>query len=160
MTTKLSVGHSTSKCVYDGTETMFPALLPQRLPPFETFSQGPTLQFTLRWTGDASDKSTAPVAKPLATRNSDGSSPMESRPSTLKSAPLGKRHNTLNSNLLGFYPKGTTHCNLPFRFTHTNFSILFSCFDSKCVYQRLGLHRQPNSDHFFIHWCFDQSDLM
>uniref|UniRef100_A0A674ERA0 SUZ12 polycomb repressive complex 2 subunit b n=1 Tax=Salmo trutta TaxID=8032 RepID=A0A674ERA0_SALTR len=60
----------------------------KRLPPFETFSQGPTLQFTLRWTGDASDKSTAPVAKPLATRNSDGSSPMESRPSTLKSAPL------------------------------------------------------------------------
>uniref|UniRef100_A0A8C8GBZ2 Polycomb protein VEFS-Box domain-containing protein n=1 Tax=Oncorhynchus tshawytscha TaxID=74940 RepID=A0A8C8GBZ2_ONCTS len=59
-----------------------------RLPPFETFSQGPTLQFTLRWTGDASDKSTAPVAKPLATRNSDGSSPVESRPSTLKSAPL------------------------------------------------------------------------
>uniref|UniRef100_A0A4W5Q1T7 SUZ12 polycomb repressive complex 2 subunit b n=1 Tax=Hucho hucho TaxID=62062 RepID=A0A4W5Q1T7_9TELE len=60
----------------------------KRLPPFETFSQGPTLQFTLRWTGDASDKSTAPVAKPLATRNSDASSPMESRPSTLKSAPL------------------------------------------------------------------------
>uniref|UniRef100_A0A8C7T4A5 SUZ12 polycomb repressive complex 2 subunit b n=1 Tax=Oncorhynchus mykiss TaxID=8022 RepID=A0A8C7T4A5_ONCMY len=60
----------------------------KRLPPFETFSQGPTLQFTLRWTGDASDKSTAPVAKPLATRNSDGSSPMESRPSALKSAPL------------------------------------------------------------------------
>uniref|UniRef100_A0A6Q2X7H5 Uncharacterized protein n=1 Tax=Esox lucius TaxID=8010 RepID=A0A6Q2X7H5_ESOLU len=53
----------------------------KRLPPFETFSQGPTLQFTLRWTGDASDKSTAPVAKPLATRNSDGASPAESRPS-------------------------------------------------------------------------------
>ncbi|KAL1005959.1 hypothetical protein UPYG_G00066170 [Umbra pygmaea] len=60
----------------------------KRLPPFETFSQGPTLQFTLRWTGEASDKSTAPVAKPLATRNSDGFSPMESRASTLKSAPL------------------------------------------------------------------------
>uniref|UniRef100_A0AAQ5ZIN8 Polycomb protein VEFS-Box domain-containing protein n=1 Tax=Amphiprion ocellaris TaxID=80972 RepID=A0AAQ5ZIN8_AMPOC len=51
----------------------------KRLPPFETFSQGPTLQFTLRWTGDASGKSTAPVAKPLATRNSDSSSPMETR---------------------------------------------------------------------------------
>uniref|UniRef100_A0A7N6A097 Polycomb protein VEFS-Box domain-containing protein n=1 Tax=Anabas testudineus TaxID=64144 RepID=A0A7N6A097_ANATE len=51
----------------------------RRLPPFETFSQGPTLQFTLRWTGDASGKSTAPVAKPLATRNSDSSSPMETR---------------------------------------------------------------------------------
>ncbi|XP_051888920.1 polycomb protein suz12-B [Pristis pectinata] len=43
----------------------------KRLPPFETFSQGPTLQFTLRWTGDAADRSTAPVAKPLATRNTD-----------------------------------------------------------------------------------------
>uniref|UniRef100_A0A8D3BP08 SUZ12 polycomb repressive complex 2 subunit b n=1 Tax=Scophthalmus maximus TaxID=52904 RepID=A0A8D3BP08_SCOMX len=43
----------------------------KRLPPFETFSQGPTLQFTLRWTVDASGKSTAPIAKPLATRNSD-----------------------------------------------------------------------------------------
>ncbi|XP_036408552.1 polycomb protein suz12-A [Megalops cyprinoides] len=53
------------------------------LPPFETFSQGPTLQFTLRWTGDANDKSTAPVAKPLATRNSDASA-VESRPSAVK----------------------------------------------------------------------------
>uniref|UniRef100_A0A3Q3BHG6 SUZ12 polycomb repressive complex 2 subunit b n=1 Tax=Kryptolebias marmoratus TaxID=37003 RepID=A0A3Q3BHG6_KRYMA len=43
----------------------------KRMPPFETFSQGPTLQFTLRWTGDTNGKSTAPVAKPLATRNSD-----------------------------------------------------------------------------------------
>uniref|UniRef100_A0A8D0AS30 SUZ12 polycomb repressive complex 2 subunit b n=1 Tax=Sander lucioperca TaxID=283035 RepID=A0A8D0AS30_SANLU len=51
----------------------------KRLPPFETFSQGPTLQFMLRWTGDASGKSTAPVAKPLATRNSESSSPMETR---------------------------------------------------------------------------------
>uniref|UniRef100_A0A8K9UXF8 SUZ12 polycomb repressive complex 2 subunit a n=1 Tax=Oncorhynchus mykiss TaxID=8022 RepID=A0A8K9UXF8_ONCMY len=41
------------------------------LPPFETFSKGPTLQFTLRWTGEPSDRSTAPVAKPLATRNAD-----------------------------------------------------------------------------------------
>ncbi|KAJ8254420.1 hypothetical protein COCON_G00210320 [Conger conger] len=55
------------------------------LPPFETFSQGPTLQFTLRWTGDSGDKSTAPVAKPLATRNSD-TSPAESRPSAVKPA--------------------------------------------------------------------------
>ncbi|XP_048411019.1 polycomb protein suz12-B isoform X1 [Stegostoma tigrinum] len=43
----------------------------KRLHPFETFSQGPTLQFTLRWTGDAVDRSTAPVAKPLSTRNTD-----------------------------------------------------------------------------------------
>ncbi|CAN9505966.1 unnamed protein product [Ophioblennius macclurei] len=39
--------------------------------PFESFSQGPTLQFTLRWTSNATDGSTAPVAKPLATRNSE-----------------------------------------------------------------------------------------
>uniref|UniRef100_A0A8B9LQ85 SUZ12 polycomb repressive complex 2 subunit b n=1 Tax=Astyanax mexicanus TaxID=7994 RepID=A0A8B9LQ85_ASTMX len=45
----------------------------KRLPPFETFSQGPTLQFTLRWTGDPNDPSTAPVAKPLSARNSDTS---------------------------------------------------------------------------------------
>uniref|UniRef100_A0A665X871 Uncharacterized protein n=1 Tax=Echeneis naucrates TaxID=173247 RepID=A0A665X871_ECHNA len=58
----------------------------KRLPPFETFSQGPTLQFTLRWTGDASGKSTAPVAKPLATRNSDSSSSMETRTSNHRAA--------------------------------------------------------------------------
>lgn len=62
----------------------------QRLPPFETFSQGPTLQFTLRWTGDASDKSTAPVAKPLATRNSE-SLPQENKPTSVKpSQTIGK----------------------------------------------------------------------
>uniref|UniRef100_A0A8C5EM96 Polycomb protein suz12-B-like n=1 Tax=Gouania willdenowi TaxID=441366 RepID=A0A8C5EM96_GOUWI len=43
----------------------------KRLPPFESFSHGPTLQFSLRWTTDSSDRSTAPVAKPLATRNTD-----------------------------------------------------------------------------------------
>lgn len=58
----------------------------KRLPPFETFSQGPTLQFILRWTGDASGKSTAPVAKPLATRNSDSSGPMETRTSNHRAA--------------------------------------------------------------------------
>ncbi|XP_061687227.1 polycomb protein suz12-B isoform X3 [Syngnathoides biaculeatus] len=60
----------------------------KRLPPFETFSQGPTLQFTLRWTGEASGKSTAPVAKPLATRNSDTSGPMETRTSHHRATPL------------------------------------------------------------------------
>uniref|UniRef100_A0A3B5MA01 Polycomb protein VEFS-Box domain-containing protein n=1 Tax=Xiphophorus couchianus TaxID=32473 RepID=A0A3B5MA01_9TELE len=53
----------------------------KRIPPFETFSQGPTLQFTLRWTGDVGAKSTAPVAKPLSTRNSETTSPMETRTS-------------------------------------------------------------------------------
>ncbi|XP_068448200.1 polycomb protein suz12-B isoform X2 [Clinocottus analis] len=62
----------------------------KRLPPFETFSQGPTLQFMLRWTGDASGKSTAPVAKPLATRNSDSSSPMETRTSNHRAALMVK----------------------------------------------------------------------
>ncbi|XP_056315833.1 polycomb protein suz12-B isoform X2 [Danio aesculapii] len=61
----------------------------KRLPPFETFSQGPTLQFTLRWTADPSDPSTAPVAKPLSTRNSDTST-TESRISTLRPAPVVK----------------------------------------------------------------------
>ncbi|XP_041076736.1 polycomb protein SUZ12-like isoform X3 [Polyodon spathula] len=55
----------------------------KRLPPFETFSQGPTLQFTLRWAGESNEKSTAPVAKPLATRNSDTAT-LESKPSSLK----------------------------------------------------------------------------
>ncbi|CAI5679987.1 unnamed protein product [Oreochromis niloticus] len=62
----------------------------KRLPPFETFSQGPTLQFTLRWTGDGSGKSTAPVAKPLSTRNSDSSSPMETRTSNHRTALMMK----------------------------------------------------------------------
>ncbi|XP_077380201.1 polycomb protein suz12-B isoform X2 [Festucalex cinctus] len=62
----------------------------KRLPPFETFSQGPTLQFTLRWTGEASGKSTAPIAKPLATRNSDSCGPMETRTSHLRATPLVK----------------------------------------------------------------------
>ncbi|XP_032018948.1 polycomb protein SUZ12 isoform X2 [Hylobates moloch] len=55
----------------------------KRLPPFETFSQGPTLQFTLRWTGETNDKSTAPIAKPLATRNSE-SLHQENKPGSVK----------------------------------------------------------------------------
>uniref|UniRef100_A0A8C2BMN4 SUZ12 polycomb repressive complex 2 subunit a n=1 Tax=Cyprinus carpio TaxID=7962 RepID=A0A8C2BMN4_CYPCA len=54
------------------------------LPPFETFSQGPTLQFTLRWTNDMADRGTAPVAKPLATRNSESSTVDSSKPSNVK----------------------------------------------------------------------------
>lgn len=56
----------------------------QWLPPFETFSQGPTLQFTLRWTNDMADRGTAPVAKPLATRNSESSTVDSSKPSNVK----------------------------------------------------------------------------
>lgn len=51
----------------------------KRLPPFETFSQGPTLQFTLRWTGDVNGKSAGSVSRPLSTRNSDTFTPMETR---------------------------------------------------------------------------------
>ncbi|XP_055008769.1 polycomb protein suz12-like isoform X2 [Boleophthalmus pectinirostris] len=43
----------------------------KRLPPFENFSQGPTLQFTLRWTNDTSETPPTPTAKPLSTRNTD-----------------------------------------------------------------------------------------
>ncbi|XP_061837426.1 polycomb protein suz12-B-like [Nerophis lumbriciformis] len=56
----------------------------KHLPALETFSQGPTLHFTLRWTTDASERSTAPVAKPLATRNSDAN--QESRAATQRAA--------------------------------------------------------------------------
>ncbi len=48
------------------------------------------MQFILRWTGDASGKSTAPVAKPLATRNSDSSGPMETRTSNHRAALMSK----------------------------------------------------------------------
>lgn len=54
----------------------------QRLPPFESFSQGPTLQFTLRWTSNPSDRCTPPVAKPLGTRNSETN--QDTRPSLLR----------------------------------------------------------------------------
>ncbi|XP_061585302.1 polycomb protein suz12-B isoform X2 [Cololabis saira] len=58
----------------------------KRVPPFETFSQGPTLQFTLRWTGETGGKSAGPVAKPLGTRNSDAPTPMETRTSHHRAA--------------------------------------------------------------------------
>uniref|UniRef100_W5L504 SUZ12 polycomb repressive complex 2 subunit a n=1 Tax=Astyanax mexicanus TaxID=7994 RepID=W5L504_ASTMX len=54
------------------------------VPPFDTFSHGPTLQFTLRWTGDSAERTTAPVARPLATRNSDTSGGDSHRPSAPK----------------------------------------------------------------------------
>ncbi|XP_072549959.1 polycomb protein suz12-A isoform X1 [Salminus brasiliensis] len=54
------------------------------VPPFDTFSHGPTLQFTLRWTGDTTERTTAPVARPLATRNSDTSGGESHRPSAPK----------------------------------------------------------------------------
>lgn len=78
-----------------------PVTYQQRLPPFETFSQGPTLQFTLRWTGDASGNSTATVAKPLATRNSDSSTPMESRTSNHRAAVMSKYRGP-STNLVNF----------------------------------------------------------
>lgn len=62
----------------------------KRLPPFETFSQGPTLQFTLRWTGDVNGKSTGSVTRPLSTRNSDTFTPMETRNSNHRAALMMK----------------------------------------------------------------------
>ncbi|XP_020502911.1 polycomb protein suz12-B [Labrus bergylta] len=69
----------------------------KRLPPFESFSQGPTLQFTLRWTTDSSDRSTAPVAKPLATRNSETN--QDSRPSTLRATQTNDVKETVNTDV-------------------------------------------------------------
>ncbi|XP_001511295.4 polycomb protein SUZ12 [Ornithorhynchus anatinus] len=70
----------------------------KRLPPFETFSQGPTLQFTLHWTGDTNDKSTAPIAKPLATRNSE-SLPQENKPGSVKPTQTIAVKESLSSDL-------------------------------------------------------------
>uniref|UniRef100_A0A671R3X4 Polycomb protein suz12-A n=1 Tax=Sinocyclocheilus anshuiensis TaxID=1608454 RepID=A0A671R3X4_9TELE len=70
------------------------------LPPFETFSQGPTLQFTLRWTNDTADRGTAPVAKPLATRNSESSTVDSSKPSNVKPPQaVGKITSTVGADL-------------------------------------------------------------
>ncbi|XP_068605489.1 polycomb protein suz12-B-like [Brachionichthys hirsutus] len=54
------------------------------LSPLDSFSQGPTLQFTLRWTADSPDAA-APAAKPLATRNSETN--QDPRPSSLRATP-------------------------------------------------------------------------
>ncbi|KAI3360184.1 hypothetical protein L3Q82_013868 [Scortum barcoo] len=69
----------------------------KRLPPFESFSQGPTLQFTLRWTSDSSERSTAPVAKPLATRNSETN--QDPRPSTLRATHTLAVKESLNADV-------------------------------------------------------------
>uniref|UniRef100_A0AAQ6A6Q5 Polycomb protein VEFS-Box domain-containing protein n=1 Tax=Amphiprion ocellaris TaxID=80972 RepID=A0AAQ6A6Q5_AMPOC len=69
----------------------------KRLPPFESFSQGPTLQFTLRWTSDSTDRSTAPVAKPLATRNSETN--QDTRPSTLRATHTLAVKESLNADV-------------------------------------------------------------
>ncbi|MEQ2278868.1 Polycomb protein suz12 [Ameca splendens] len=69
----------------------------KRLPPFESFSQGPTLQFTLRWTSDPSVCSTAPVAKPLATRNSDTN--QDTRPSTQRATHTQAVKESMNADV-------------------------------------------------------------
>ncbi|KAM9746245.1 LOW QUALITY PROTEIN: polycomb protein suz12-B-like [Menidia menidia] len=56
----------------------------KRLPPFESFSQGPTLQFSLRWTVPPPPGPPPPGAKPLATRNAETN--QETRPSSLRAA--------------------------------------------------------------------------
>ncbi|ERE67544.1 polycomb protein Suz12 [Cricetulus griseus] len=82
----------------------------KRLPPFETFSQGPTLQFTLRWTGETNDKSTAPVAKPLATRNSE-SLHQENKPGSVKPAQTIAVKETLTTELQTRKEKDTSNEN-------------------------------------------------
>lgn len=56
----------------------------QWVPPFDTFSHGPTLQFTLRWTGQESDIATPPMTRPLATRNTHTSGSENQRTNTPK----------------------------------------------------------------------------
>ncbi|EDM05400.1 rCG35439, isoform CRA_a [Rattus norvegicus] len=80
----------------------------KRLPPFETFSQGPTLQFTLRWTGETNDKSTAPVAKPLATRNSE-SLHQENKPGSVKPAQTIAVKETLTTEMQTRKEKDTSN---------------------------------------------------
>lgn len=77
----------------------------QCLPPFESFSQGPTLQFNLRWTTDSTDRSTAPVAKPLATRNCETN--QDPRPSALRAThtPGEREVQTLPTNQLHYGEK-------------------------------------------------------
>ncbi|XP_054593080.2 polycomb protein suz12-B [Nothobranchius furzeri] len=69
----------------------------KRLPPFESFSQGPTLQFTLCWTSDPTDCSTAPVAKPLATRNSETN--QDARSSTMRATHTQAIKESMNAHL-------------------------------------------------------------
>ncbi|KAF6299867.1 SUZ12 polycomb repressive complex 2 subunit [Rhinolophus ferrumequinum] len=82
----------------------------KRLPPFETFSQGPTLQFTLRWTGETNDKSTAPIAKPLATRNSE-SLHQENKPGSVKPTQTIAVKESLTTDLQTRKEKDTTNEN-------------------------------------------------
>ncbi|XP_030890089.1 polycomb protein SUZ12 [Leptonychotes weddellii] len=124
----------------------------KRLPPFETFSQGPTLQFTLRWTGETSDKSTAPIAKPLATRNSE-SLHQENKPGSVKPTQtielnsvfqsvftvlgLEEDHHNLNFTsilpfLLQYHPKGA----------RIDVSIN-ECYDGSYAGNPQDIHRQP-----------------
>uniref|UniRef100_A0A8C5UND1 SUZ12 polycomb repressive complex 2 subunit n=1 Tax=Microcebus murinus TaxID=30608 RepID=A0A8C5UND1_MICMU len=82
----------------------------KRLPPFETFSQGPTLQFTLRWTGETNDKSTAPIAKPLATRNSE-SLHQENKPGSVKPTQTIAVKESLTTDLQSRKEKDTSNEN-------------------------------------------------
>ncbi|XP_033618780.1 polycomb protein SUZ12 isoform X3 [Fukomys damarensis] len=82
----------------------------KRLPPFETFSQGPTLQFTLRWTGETNDKSTAPIAKPLATRNSESLN-QENKPGSVKPTQTIAVKETLTTDLQTRKEKDTSNEN-------------------------------------------------
>ncbi|XP_049599952.1 polycomb protein suz12-B [Syngnathus scovelli] len=69
---EVSMQEFTQQCPLNNMTATWETILDTKhMPPLEAFCDGPTLHFTLRWTNDIRDGSTAPVAKPLATRNSD-----------------------------------------------------------------------------------------
>uniref|UniRef100_A0A2K5D5A2 SUZ12 polycomb repressive complex 2 subunit n=1 Tax=Aotus nancymaae TaxID=37293 RepID=A0A2K5D5A2_AOTNA len=123
----------------------------KRLPPFETFSQGPTLQFTLRWTGETNDKSTAPIAKPLATRNSE-SLHQENKPGSVKpTQPIGKKTLYLLFFFYHFYLlKHLKLCHSRFIFNYVYHPkgaridvSINECYDGSYAGNPQDIHRQP-----------------
>ncbi|XP_077387302.1 polycomb protein suz12-B-like [Festucalex cinctus] len=69
---EVSMQEFTQLCPLNNLTATWETILDTKhIPPLEAFCDGPTLHFTLRWTSDVCDDSTAPVTKPLATRNSD-----------------------------------------------------------------------------------------
>ncbi|XP_019745326.1 polycomb protein suz12-B-like isoform X2 [Hippocampus comes] len=69
---EVSMQELTQQCPLNNMRATWETILDTKhMPPLKAFCDGPTLRFTLRWTSEVCDGSTAPVAKPLATRNSD-----------------------------------------------------------------------------------------
>ncbi|XP_077590586.1 polycomb protein suz12-B-like [Stigmatopora nigra] len=69
---EVSMQDATQQSLHNNMTATWETMLDTKhLPPLETFCDNPTLHFALRWTDNPRDGSTAPVAKPLATRNLD-----------------------------------------------------------------------------------------